>query len=205
MTNILRIDASARTEGSHSRRLADRFLESWLQAHPNSRVVTHDLAEEPPPHISNATITAYFTPPDQIDATTRSNTALSDRLIAELQAADLLVISTPMYNFSIPSTLKAWIDHVMRFGHTFDYFPDQGFVGRLQGKRAIVTTSSGAVISAEAMTAMDFVTPYLKAILYFIGFSSVEILSLEGSNSDEEAFTRSQTATNERIKQLAAR
>jgi FMN-dependent NADH-azoreductase len=204
MTNILRIDTSARTEGSHSRRLADRFLESWLQTHPDSRVVVQDLAKNPPPHISNATIAAYFTPPEQADDITRSHTALSERYITELQCADLLVVSVPMYNFSIPSTLKAWIDHVVRFGHTVNYFPDQGFVGQLQGKRAVVATSAGAVMSAEPMKAMDFVTPYLSAILTFIGFSSVEILSLEGSNSDENIFTRSQALANERITQLSA-
>ncbi len=204
MTNILRIDASARTRGSHSRGLADRFIESWLQAHPDSRVVVRDLAEDPPPHISHQTIAAFFMPVDQADEATRFYTALSDRYIAELQSADLLVISVPMYNFSIPSTLKAWIDHVVRFGHTVDSVPDRGFVGKLQEKRAVIATSAGAVMSAESMKAMDFVAPYLTAVLSFIGFCSVEILSLEGSNSDENALLCSQAAADARIRQLAA-
>jgi FMN-dependent NADH-azoreductase len=204
MTNILRIDASARTVGSHSRRLADQFLESWIQAHPGSHVVVRDLAEDPPPHISHATISAYFTPPEQADDTTRGDTALSDRYISELRDADLLIMSVPMYNFSVPSTLKAWIDHVVRFGQTFNYDPDQGFVGGLQGKRAVIATSSGAVMSAQSMKSMDFLAPYLRAVLSFIGFSSVESLSLEGSNSDEQVFNQSQSIASERIKQLAA-
>jgi FMN-dependent NADH-azoreductase len=202
MTNLLRIDTSARTKDSHSRRLADRFLDRWLQTHPECRVVRRDLAVEPPPHINNDTIIGFFTPAEQLTDSVRSVTAYSDRLISELRAADLLLMSVPMYNFSIPSTLKAWIDHISRFGQTFEYHPSRGFVGLLQGKRAIVTTSAGAVISKEPMVSLDFLAPYLKAIFTFLGFSSVDILSLEGSNSDEVAFSRSLAAANSCIDSL---
>jgi FMN-dependent NADH-azoreductase len=202
MTTLLRIDASARTTDSHSRHLADRFLDNWLQTHPDCQVLTRDLAKAPPPHITNDTIAGFFTQPGQESDNIRATTALSDRLISELQTADLLLISVPMYNFSIPSTLKAWIDHIARLGHTFDYDPSQGFVGRLQGKRAVVATSAGAVISAEPMASLNFVTPYLKALLTFLGFSFVDILSLEGSNNDEVAFAQSLAETNTRIEQL---
>jgi FMN-dependent NADH-azoreductase len=202
MTNLLRIDTSARTNDSHSRRLADRFLDSWLQTHPECRVVRRDLAVQPPPHINNDTIAGFYTPADQVTDIVRTVTAYSDRLISELRAADLLLLSVPMYNFSIPSTLKAWIDHISRFGQTFEYDSSRGYVGLLQGKRAVVATSAGAVISAEPMTSLNFVTPYLKALLTFLGFSSVDILSLEGSTSDDGAFAQSLAATNARIEKL---
>jgi FMN-dependent NADH-azoreductase len=202
MTNLLRIDSSARSKDSHSRQLADRFLKRWLEIHPKSQVVTRDLAKESPPHITQESIIGLLTLPDQATKHTHKITALSDRLIAELKSADLLLISVPMYNFSIPSTLKAWIDHVVRLRHTFDYSPTREFIGLLEGKRAVVAVSAGAVISTEPMATLDFVTPYLKALLSFLGFRSVAILRLEGSNSDQEAFTRSLAITDAQIEHL---
>jgi FMN-dependent NADH-azoreductase len=202
MTNLLRIDTSARTNDSHSRRLADHFLDRWLQTHPEHQVVRRDLAVEPPPHINNDTIIGFYTPADQVTDTVRGVTAYSDLLISELRAADLLLLSVPMYNFSIPSTLKAWIDHISRIGETFESDPSRGFVGLLQGKRAVVTSSAGAVISKQPMVSFDFVTPYLKALFTFLGFSTVDILNLEGSNSDEGAFSQSLAAANSRIESL---
>lgn len=203
MTRILRIDASARTDDSLSRRFANQFLESWLQAHPRDEVVVRDLAEQPLPHIAQATIAGFYTPPAQHSDAVRDATALSDELIAELRAADLLLISTPMYNFSLPSGLKAWIDQIVRIGHTFSYSPESGFAGLLEGKRAVIVTATGAVFSNEAMRPMDFLTPYLKTLLAFLGFTQVDVISLEGTTLDEAAFASSRATAAERIAHLA--
>jgi FMN-dependent NADH-azoreductase len=203
MTRILRIDASSRAEDSHSRQFADRFLESWFQIHPNDELVVRDLARHPVPHIAAATIAGFYTPPEAFTDEARLSTALSDELIAELRAADLLLISTPMYNFSLPSALKAWIDQVVRIGHTFSFSPESGFTGLLSGKRAIIVTASGAAFSSEAMRPMNFLAPYLKTLLGFLGFREVEVISLEGTTIDAAALERSQAAAQAQIARLA--
>lgn len=203
MTRLLRIDASSRTTDSISRHYADLFIENWLQAHPNDKLVVRDLVHTPIPHISAMTISAYYTPPDQMNAEMKSATRLSDELIAELRAADLLLISTAMYNFTLPSALKAWVDQIVRIGHTFSYVPEQGFAGLLQGKRAVIVSASGADFSGEAMRPMDFLTPYLKSLLGFLGFQSVETIALEGTSLDPSAFERSKAAAQDQIARLS--
>lgn len=202
MTRILRIDASSRTDESHSRKYADLFQESWSRTHPDDELVVRDLVHSPLPHISNATIAAFYTPPEQYSAEMKSATALSDDLIAELRNADLLLISTPMYNFSLPSALKAWIDQIVRISHTFSYSPENGFSGLLPGKRAVVVAAYGASFSSEAMRPMDFLTPYIKALLGFLGFESVEVIALEGTSIDPAAFERNQAAAQAQIARL---
>lgn len=205
MTRILRIDASSRTEGSHSRKFADRFLESWFKTHPDDTLAVRDLALAPIPHIAAATIAGFYSPPEQLSDAMKAATALSDQLITELRDADLVLISTPMYNFSIPSALKAWIDQIVRINHTFSFSPEAGLAGLLRGKRAIVITAAGAVFSDnEAMQPMDFMTPYLKFILGFIGIDSVEVITLEGTTIDPAAFERSQAAARNRIENLSS-
>lgn len=202
MTRILRIDASSRIDGSQSRKFTDLFLESWFRRHPDDELVTRDLVRSPVPHISAATIAGFYTPPEQASAETKSSTALSDQLITELRDSDLLLISTPMYNFSIPSALKAWIDQIVRIGHTFSFSPESGFGGLLPGKRAVIVTASGAPFSSEAMRPMDFVTPYLKALFGFLGYESVEMIVLEGTSIDPTAFERSEAAARTQIARL---
>ena len=114
-------------------------------------LVVRDLVHSPLPHISNATIAGFYTPPELCSAEMKSATALSDDRIAEVRDADLLLISTPMYNFSLPSALKAWVDQIVRIGHTFSYSPENGFSGLLPGKRAIVVAAYGVSFSSEAM------------------------------------------------------
>lgn len=202
MTHILRIDASSRIDDSHSRKYADLFMNSWLRAHPDDVLVVRDLVHSPLPHISNATIAGFYTPPELCSAEMKSATALSDDLIAELREADLLLISTPMYNFSLPSALKAWVDQIVRIGHTFSYSPEKGFSGLLSGKRAIIVAAYGVSFSNESMRPMDFLTPYIKALLGFLGFESVEVIVLEGTSIDPAAFERSQAAAQAQIAQL---
>ena len=131
MARILRIDSSSRLQDSHSRELADFFQATWLKQHPHDEVVRRDLVATPIPHIAEATIAGYYTPPEQQTDAMKAATALSDELIAELMTADILLFSVPMYNFSIPSSLKAYIDQIVRVGHTFGFDPEKGFYSHL--------------------------------------------------------------------------
>ncbi|GAB1258543.1 FMN-dependent NADH-azoreductase [Aurantivibrio plasticivorans] len=189
MPTLLRIDASSRLEGSHSREMGDHFVTQWRQSHPNSKVTLRDLINSPVPHISDNTINGFFSP-EPLDATLQQATALSDELIHELKEADTLLITTPMYNFSIPSSLKAWIDQVSRVNHTFS-FSETGFAGLINRKDVYVITSSGAVFSQGDFKAMDFMTTYLDAMLSFLGLVNPTFLAIEGSSGFEEALAQS--------------
>jgi FMN-dependent NADH-azoreductase len=202
MTRILRIDASSRTDDSYSRQLASQFLDRWLQTHPDDELVVRDLVRYPVPHIADTTIAGFYAPAEQFSDDLKQATALSDELIAELKAADLVLISTPMYNFALPSALKAWIDHVVRIGHTFSFSSENGFAGLLAGKRAVIVTATGAAFSNEAMQPMDFLTPYLNTLLGFLGFQKVDVITVEGTTIDEGAHTRSQAAAQAQIERL---
>ena len=169
--HILRIDASARRDGSVSRDLVDRIID---RAGPGATVTTRDLATGLP-LIDEAWIRANLTPADARTEADRAALALSDRLVAEVQAADTLVIGLPIYNFGVPSALKAWIDLVARAGVTFRY-SEAGPRGLLTGKRAIVAVASGGT---EAGSDIDFATGYLRHVLGFIGITDVTFVTAD--------------------------
>lgn len=166
MTKTLLIQASARTDASTSSSLA-RNLAHRLSDAP----VLRDLSK-PLPQIDEPWLGANFTPADQRTEAQRETLAQSDALIAELQAADAIVIGFPIYNFGVPTALKAWIDLVARVGVTFRYTPD-GPVGLLEGKKAYIVVTSGGT---EVLSAFDFATPHLRHVLGFIGITEVEII-----------------------------
>lgn len=185
MTRILRIDASSRRDEAHSRELASLFLSRWLAGEPDAEVMQRDLTEAPVPHIASDTIQGYYTPADQMTTALKSATALSDRLIAEVVDADVLLIATPMYNFSVPSALKAWIDQVVRIGRTFSY-DGKNFAGLLPGKRAYVMVAYGAggYLDGGPFAAADFVQPYLRFLLGFLGIADVTFVAVEQTTAD---------------------
>ncbi len=199
MSRLLRIDASARLHDSHSREIADYFQARWLQQHPDDEVVVRNLMHNPVPHIEAATITGFYTPASEHDAALQTATALSDQLIEELMSSDILLISTPMYNFSTPSALKAWVDQIVRIGHTFNFDPEKGFTGLVQGKRAVVVTATGAVFSNPAMSAFNFLEPYLRTLLGFLGITDSHFVSIEGTTTDEAAMENSKRTAREDI------
>jgi FMN-dependent NADH-azoreductase len=169
--HILRIDASARRSGSVSRDLADRIIE---RIGPDATVTTRDLAQGIP-LIDEAWVGANFTPEaDRTDAQ-RDILALSDTLVAELKAADTIVIGLPIYNFGVPAALKAWVDQVARAGVTFKY-SEYGPKGLLEGKRAIVAVASGGT---EAGSDIDFATGYIRHVLRFIGITDVDFVTAD--------------------------
>jgi len=176
-TSILRIDASARRTDSVSRNLADRIVARF----PNADVTMRDLAPGLP-LIDETWIAANFTPQDERSAEQHAILSLSDALIAELQAADTLVIGLPIYNFGVPAALKAWVDQVARAGVTFRYTAD-GPRGLLTGKRAIVAVASGGT---EAGSEIDFATGYIRHVLGFIGITDVAFVTADRLALDAE-------------------
>ncbi|KZY32156.1 FMN-dependent NADH-azoreductase [Roseovarius sp. HI0049] len=176
---ILHIDASARHDGSVTRDLSARVVAN----HPDARVITRDVADTPLPHVTEEWITANFTPADSRTPAQQAVLAQSDALVAELKEADTIVIGLPVYNFSVPASLKAWIDLVARVGLTFKY-TEEGPAGLLTGKRVIVALASGGT---QAGSEIDHATPYLKFILGFMGITDVTVIAADRLAVDAEA------------------
>ena len=187
MHTILRIDTSARGTGSVTRDLGNHLEQALLKTTPDARVMRRDLAATPLPHIVDTTIAGYYTPADQMTETLRNATALSDTLIAELRAADTLLLTVPMYNFSVPSALKAWIDQIVRIGHTFAY-DGTNFTGLVTGKKAYVVCAYGAggYGPDRPFGAANFVEPYLRFLLNFLGIADVTFFSIEATTAGAE-------------------
>ena len=189
MTRILRIDSSSRFEGSHSRELADYFQAAWLEKYPQDEIVVRDVVKTPLPHISDTTIAGFYTPDEQKTPEIKQAIALSDELIEELQSSEVLLISVPIYNFSVPSALKAWIDQVVRPNHTFAY-DGTNFTGLVKVKRAYVICAYGSsgYVNGE-FASFNFLQPYLKSLFGFIGISEIEFFHLQGTTGDEATVT----------------
>ncbi|MDH7447961.1 FMN-dependent NADH-azoreductase [Aquimarina sp. 2201CG14-23] len=188
---LLRIDASSRTEGSDSRMVADQFQQQWLRSNPNGEVIIRDLIKTPIPHINQQTIEGFYTPPENFTEELADATSLSDQLISELKNTNILLISTPMYNFGVPSALKAWIDHIVRINVTFGVTEENAFFGKIQDTKAYIITTAGAVYTSEEMKALDFLQPYLQTVLGLIGITDVTFLSLQGTTMDTNFFEKS--------------
>lgn len=183
---LLRLDASARHDDSVSRKIADSVQARWKQLHPHGVVIQRDLARDPLEHIAQATITGFYTPDSQMTPELTQATALSDTLIEEFMAADLVLIASPMYNFSVPSALKAWIDQVMRINRTFAYRDGQ-FEGLVTAPRAILALAYGAHGYQGPMASMDFLRPYLVSLLGFMGIGRVEVVTAEATTMPQAA------------------
>ena len=183
MSNILVIDSAVSGEASVSRALVREAIAALTEGTP-ARVVHRDLGRDPVPHLSEATLAGVRgEPATEAELATR---ALSDALIAELRAADVIVIGAPMYNFSVSTGLRAWFDHVLRAGETFRY-SEAGPKGLLGGKRVIVVESRGGLYSEGPAQAVDFQEPYLRHLLGFIGLSDVTFVRAEKIGYGPEA------------------
>ena len=200
---LLRVDSSARTEGSHSRRLADLAQARWQAAHPQGRVLRRDLAAQPVAHIEAATIQGFYTPAGQMTPALRAALAKSDELIAELKAAHTLLISAPIYNFSVPSALKAWIDQVVRINQTFSY-DGKGFEGLVKGPRAVLALAYGAAGYGDAMAGFDHLKPYLTSLLNFLGIDDVQTAAAEATTADADTVARAMADAEKQIAGLFA-
>lgn len=173
-THILQVNSSIFGNQGQSSQLSNTLLEKIQTQHPEATLTTRDVTADNIPHFTMDTITAIG----------EGQAELADKLIAEVQAADILIISAPMYNFSIPSTLKAWFDHIARAQVTFKY-TDTGPVGLLTGKKVYVITTRGGM---HKDTNRDAVVPFMQTILNFVGLSDVEYIYAEGlSMTDKKA------------------
>ena len=200
MSTILHLNTSIRTSGSHSRTLSGEFL-ARLATPGRDVVIERDLAARPLPHLDEATMGAFFTPADQRSPAQNQALALSNELVAELQSADTIVIGAPMYNFSISSGFKAWIDHVARAGVTFKY-TEKGPVGLLGGKKVYVFTARGGVYSHGPAMGMDFHETYLRGVLGFLGLTDITFIHTEGLGKGEDAVNEAVAQTRARIAEL---
>jgi FMN-dependent NADH-azoreductase len=195
VTNILVIDSSVNGEASVSRRLVAEALERLEASHPGAAVTRRDLGRAPLPHLAEDTIAGVRgTPTTPAEKAAR---ALSDALIAELRAADVILIGAPMYNFGVPTSLRSWFDHVLRAGETFRY-SEAGPEGLLKGKRAIVVEARGGLYSEGPAQAVDFQEPYLRHLFGFVGVEDVTFIRAEklgyGPEAQAEAMASARAA-----------
>jgi len=169
-------------ERSISRKLTAAFAKTWSKTHPGGTVIARDLTAIDIAVINGEWVAAAYTPENARTAEQKEILAVSDSLIADLQEADEYVIGVPMHNFSIPSTLKLWIDQVMRVGKTFEYGTGVA-KGLLPGKTATLLVASGGVYEhGSALAALNFVTPYLRTVLGFMGITDVNFIAAEGTS-----------------------
>jgi FMN-dependent NADH-azoreductase len=183
MTTILQINSAARSQGAQSTLLVNELTEKLKQTHSDAHVVVRNLQAEPLPHLDDAVLGAFFTPADQRTPEQQALSARSEALIAELQAADIVVIGAPMYNFGISSQLKTYFDFIARAGITFRYGAS-GAEGLVTGKKVFVVSARGGKYLG---TPGDSQTPYLKTFLGFLGMTDVTFIYAEGLNMGPDA------------------
>ena len=184
--NVLQIDSSVLSASSVSRQLTKSIVENLQQQNAGLKLTYRDVSTNPINHLSSEILTSRFIDASEWSDLQKTETALNEELLNELFAADVLVIGAPMYNFAIPTQLKSWLDRVLVAGRTFKY-TEQGPVGLLQNKRAIIASSRGGMYStSEAGRMMDFQEDYLRTAMRFIGITDVEIIRAEGVNVSSE-------------------
>lgn len=176
MQNLLVINSSAANDDAASRQLVRNVVAELIAREPNAKVVERDVGRHPIPHLTADALGGLRGEPQTASA--QRTRALSDALLAELQATDLIVIGAPMYNFGVPTTLRAWFDHVLRAGETFSY-SEAGPRGLLEDKRAIIVESRGGEYSSGPGRAIDFQEPYLRHLLGFMGIEDVTFIRAE--------------------------
>jgi len=178
MTSLLVIEASPRGKSSVSHNMAAEYVDEWRRANPNGKVVQRDLTNTPLKFTDAPWLVAYFTPPDKQSTEMKDALKLSDELVEELLTADVVVIGTPVYNYNVPSVLKAWFDHVVRKGITLGFSGE----GLLKGKRCTVLLASGGVYTVGSpIRDRDIATQWLRLILNVLGIENVEFVAAGGT------------------------
>lgn len=179
MKKILHLQSSLMGNDSYSIELGNIIVEKIGQKYPGSTVETLDLVARNMPHLTPGVLRTFFMAEDQLTEADIESVSLSNQLVEQLMSTDIVVIGAPLINYTIPSVLKAWIDHVTRAGITFGY-GENGPVGKVTGKKVYIAMSSGGVYSEGPGKANDFVAPYLKAFLGFLGMTDVSVIRAEG-------------------------
>jgi FMN-dependent NADH-azoreductase len=180
MKTLLKIDSSPMGGHSISRKLTSEFADTWAKAHPGGKILVRDLNKTSLPLVDQVWAVAAHTPQHNRTAEQNEVLSTSELLIHELEQADEYVFGVPMHNFNVPSTLKLWIDQVVRAGRTFSYGAN-GPQGLLKGKKATVLFASGGVYTDSAIAALNFASPYLETVLRFIGVTDITTISAEGT------------------------
>ncbi len=203
--HLLHIDSSPRGERSHSRRLTREFVEAWKQAHPDDVVTYRDVGRHPVPHVDEPWIAAAYTLPEQRTPQLQEAIRISDQLVDEFLGADLYVIGIPMYNFSVPSTFKAYIDQIVRIGRTFEFEPEEAanpYKPLVLGKKMFIIAARGGSGFEQGgqYEKLNYQTPYLATIFGFIGITDITFIDVENDESGGQklanaiAFARTQVA-----------
>jgi FMN-dependent NADH-azoreductase len=194
--NILYVTSSLRGGASYSGQTGERVLAELREHNPNAQVVVRDLAKNPLPHIDGDFVAATRGPNGATTELQRGLLAQSDVLVDELFAADVIVIATGMVNFSIPSTLKAWLDYIARPGRTFSY-SEAGPKGLVTGKQVVLIAASGGVYADKRP--LDFQVPYLKHVLGFLGMTEIEVLDVGGTAFGADAAAQAVEAATQQL------
>lgn len=197
MTTLLQINTSVFGESGNSTRLADAFVRNWLEHHPGGRVIVRDFANNPIPHLDGAGVRAFFTKPEDRTPAQQAYAEASEALIEELRSADVVVLGLPMYNFGVPSTLKAYFDQLGRAGISFRY-TENGPEGLLGDRKVFVLAARGGMYQG---TPADTQTAFVRKFLNFLGIRDIEFIYAEGLNMGE---ARRDAAMNAATAQIAA-
>lgn len=204
MTKILHLDSSPRAQRSVSRSLAGEFIRAWQAAYPDDTVVYRDIGRNPIPHVDEPWIAAAFTPPAQHTPDLTAAIQLSDTLIEEFLECDRYVFSIPMYNFSIPSVFKAYIDQIVRVNCTFKV-TENGYEGLVNGKKMLIITARGGTYPDNTpMADFDFQAPYLRAVFNLIGVTDITFIHADGLSMGEEARNRTLNRAQDAISGLVS-
>lgn len=204
MSHVLHLDASARIERSISRTLSDEFLTAWKDAHSDDILTYRDLGHQSIPHVTEAWIAAAYSSPADHTPELQEAIRLSDELIDELLAADRYVVGLPMYNFSVPSVFKAYIDQIVRVGRTFAV-DSSGYTGLVKDRKMLVITAQGGSYRpGTPMEAYNFHEPYLRTIFGLIGITDISFIYADGLAMGDEARERSVAQAREAIQSAIA-
>jgi FMN-dependent NADH-azoreductase len=208
MNSILLVLGSPRGNASHSHQIGRRIVDDLKARYPAATVVVRNLDKEPLPHVGEAFVEGRAVAPEKRTDRDTQALALSDTLVGELMAADVVVLATPMHNFGVSAAVKAWIDHIVRPGVTFSYSAS-GPVGLVKGKKVILALASGGIYGEGAMKQYDFQEPYLRTVLGFIGMTDVEVVRIEGvglgADAERNAVTTAKARADDVVRALADR
>jgi FMN-dependent NADH-azoreductase len=203
MAKVLVITASPRGERSASRALSTYFAGLWSQEHPADTVLLRDIGHHPVPHVTEPWVVGAFAPTEAQTPESKAAIAVSDQLVDEFLGCERFVFGVPMYNFNIPSTLKAYIDQIIRPGRTFAVGPN-GYEGLVKDKKALfITCSGGSYAPGTPGAAMNFQEPYLRAIFGFMGVTDVQFVVADNMNKGDEPARQSRERAEARLKELA--
>ena len=201
MKTLLQLKSSIFSSNGQSSRLADEFIAAWREANPGAKIIVRDLARDPLPHLDAERFAALLARPEDRTAAQAAVVEQSDALIEEIRRAQVIVLGLPMYNFGLPSTLKAYFDHIARAGVTFRY-TEKGSVGLLTGKQAYVFATRGG---RYAGTPLESQTPYVRQFLGFLGIEDVKFVYAEGLAVSEAAKQAGLAQARDAIERLTAR